>query len=47
MSPSRTGLLTSLRALPRGAWVLFFGTFLNKVGTFVIPFLTLYLTNRG
>jgi MFS family permease len=27
--------------------VLFFGTFLNKFGFFVVPFLTLYLTQRG
>ena len=40
-------LLTSLRMLPRPAWIIFIGTFLNKFGTFVIPFLTLYLTSRG
>ncbi len=40
-------LLSSLRALPRAAWILFFGTFLNKFGGFVVPFLTLYLTNAG
>lgn len=39
--------MLSLRALPRAAWVLFFGTFLNKFGGFVVPFLTLYLTGRG
>lgn len=43
----RVGLLASLRALPRAAWMLFFGTFLNKFGGFVVPFLTLYLTGRG
>jgi MFS family permease len=40
-------LWASLRALPRPAWILFFGTFLNKFGAFVVPFLTLYLTSRG
>ena len=45
-SPHPT-LLASLRALPRPAWILFFGTFLNKFGTFVLPFLTLYLTRQG
>jgi MFS family permease len=40
-------LFNSLRALPRPAWVLFFGTFLNKFGAFVVPFLTLYLTREG
>src|ERR1700748_2734902 len=39
-------LLSDLRALPRAAWILFFGTFLNKFGGFVVPFLTLYLTSR-
>ncbi len=40
-------LLSSLRTLPRPAWILCFGTFLNKFGAFVVPFLTLYLTSRG
>jgi MFS family permease len=40
-------LLSSLRALPRPAWILCFGTFLNKFGAFVVPFLTLYLTGMG
>jgi MFS family permease len=39
--------LASLRALPRDVWFLFAGTFLNRFGTFVVPFLTLYLTRRG
>ncbi|HWC58549.1 MAG TPA: MFS transporter [Verrucomicrobiae bacterium] len=43
----RETLLASVRALPRAAWVLFFGTFLNKFGGFVVPFLTLYLTGQG
>jgi MFS family permease len=43
----RETLAASLRALPRTAWILFFGTFLNKFGGFVVPFLTLYLTSRG
>jgi MFS family permease len=47
MRNSQPSLLSSLRALPRPAWVLFFGVFLNKFGAFVIPFLTLYLTGRG
>ena len=46
MNP-QPSLLASLRALPRPAWVLFFGTFLNKFGAFVLPFLTLYLTKQG
>lgn len=44
----KTGSLReSLRALPRGAWILFFGTFLNKFGTFVLPFLAIYMTHLG
>ncbi len=40
-------LFASLRALPRPAWVLFAGTFINRFGGFVVPFLTLYLTSQG
>lgn len=40
-------LFASLRSLPRGAWVLFAGTFINRFGGFVVPFLTLYLTSKG
>jgi MFS family permease len=47
MITSDSTLLSRLRALPRPAWILFLGTFLNKFGTFVMPFLTLYLTQRG
>jgi MFS family permease len=47
MNEDRPGLMIVLRALPRPVWILFFGTFLNKFGTFVIPFLALYMTRRG
>lgn len=47
MNTKDSTLRSRLRALPRPAWILFFGTFLNKFGTFVMPFLTLYLTKRG
>jgi MFS family permease len=43
----KTNLRASLRALPPAAWILFFGTFLNKFGGFVVPFLALYLTSQG
>jgi MFS family permease len=49
-TPSATAnesLLTTLRSFPRPVWILFAGVFLNKFGTFVVPFLTLYLTRRG
>ena len=47
MSATESSLIAQLRALPRPAWILFLGTFLNKFGTFVVPFLTLYLTRNG
>jgi MFS family permease len=37
----------NFRALPAAAWILFAGTFINRFGTFVIPFLILYLTRIG
>jgi MFS family permease len=32
--------------LPRSYWLLFLGTLINRIGGFVVPFLTLYLTNQ-
>jgi MFS family permease len=43
----RESILAAMRTFPRPVWVLFAGVFLNKFGTFVVPFLTLYLTRRG
>ena len=43
-SPS---LLAELRLMPRPVWVLALGVFINRFGTFVIPFLTLYMTKTG
>ena len=40
-------LRENLKSLPRGAWILFAGTFVNRFGTFVMPFLAIYLTRRG
>ena len=40
-------LRQNLRALPRPAWILFGGTFINRFGTFVMPFLAIYMTKRG
>lgn len=40
-------LRANLRSMPRSAWVLFAGSFVNRLGTFVLPFLTLYLTDHG
>lgn len=47
MNERDASLKENLRALPRGAWILFFGTFLNKFGTFVVPFLAIYMTRLG
>ena len=47
MDERELSLGQNLRALPRGAWILFFGTFLNKFGTFVLPFLAIYMTRLG
>jgi len=52
MSSSSSGALASVRALtaglPRTFWVLWCGLFINRAGTFVMPFLALYLSQgRG
>ena len=33
-----------LKGMPRGVWVLFATTLVNRAGTMVLPFLVLYLT---
>ena len=40
-------LIPTLRSLPRPAWVLFGGSFINRFGSFVMPLLAIYLTRRG
>ncbi|MFM7718876.1 MAG: MFS transporter [Actinomycetota bacterium] len=40
-------LREQVRRIPRAAWILFGAAFVNRAGTFVFPFLTLYLTDRG
>ena len=48
MQSAPAGSLSSeLRSLPRAYWVLTGGWFINRFGTFVVPFLTLFLTSRG
>jgi MFS family permease len=47
MKEEHPTLLSSLRALPHPVWILFFGSFLNKFGAFVVPFLAIYLTKQG
>jgi MFS family permease len=44
-NPSR--LIDELRELPRPVWILCIGTFINRFGAFVFPFLTLYMTGNG
>lgn len=39
--------IESLRALPQPVWVVFVGSFINRIGTFVIPFLTLHVSKLG
>lgn len=43
----RPSLIANLRALPRPVWVLCAGTFVNRFGAFVIPFLAVYMTQQG
>jgi MFS family permease len=45
--PAPAGLRRTLRDLPRAAWVLYLGSFVNRFGSFVLPFLVLYLIRRG
>jgi MFS family permease len=45
--PHPTTLLQDLRSLPGQYWILFSGTLVNRFGTFVMPFLVIYLTNLG
>ena len=47
-APARgQSLRENVRAMPPAAWVLFAGTFVNRLGTFVFPFMILYLTGLG
>lgn len=41
------GTFATLRHLPASVWVLYAGTFINRFGAFVVPFLALYLVDRG
>jgi MFS family permease len=47
MTPSHPSLIQGLRRMPAALWFLCFGAFLNRFGTFVLPFLVLYLTRQG
>jgi len=46
--PARVrALAEDVRGLPRGAWVIYAGTFINRFGSFVLTFLVLVLVGRG
>jgi MFS family permease len=45
--PRPTTLLQDLSSLPGQYWILFSGTLVNRFGTFVMPFLVIYLKMRG
>lgn len=47
MSAAQPRLRDQVRRMPRAAWILFGAGFVNRAGTFVFPFLALYLTDRG
>jgi MFS family permease len=40
-------LRANVRTLPRAAWFVYAGTFLNRFGSFVLVFLALYLSKQG
>jgi MFS family permease len=40
-------LIDNVRAMPREVWIILVGTFINRFGSFVMPFLALYLTRQG
>jgi MFS family permease len=40
-------LADDVRALPREAWIVYLGTFINRFGSFVLTFLVLILVRRG
>jgi MFS family permease len=43
----RPRIRDSVRLFPRTTWILFAGTFVHRLASFVFPFLALYLTRRG
>ena len=47
MAAPTSTMRSDLRQMPRPAWFLFAGSFVNRFGSFVLPFLVLYLTRRG
>lgn len=47
MAVPTSSLRSEIRELPRGAWILYGETLVNRLGTFVLVFLVLWLTRIG
>ncbi len=47
MPAAGPSLRDELAAMPRQVWVLAAGSFINRFGSFVVPFLVLYLSHQG
>src|SRR6266568_8547988 len=47
LSTQHSSFTSQIRSLPRPAWIIFGGVFINRFGSFVLPMLTLYLTKAG
>ena len=47
MAAPTSTMRSDLRQMPRPVWFLFAGSFVSRFGSFVLPFLVLYLTTRG
>ena len=43
---NKRGIASLVEGLPRTYWLIWTGTLINRLGGFVIPFLTLYLTDQ-
>jgi MFS family permease len=43
----RASLRREIRALPRPVWILCGGAFVNRLGSFVVPFLVIYVRSLG
>ena len=46
-SEASPSLLAVLRRFPRPVWMIYLGMFINRFGTFVLPFLALHMTKEG
>ena len=47
ITPIRGSLLATLKGFPRPVWMIYLGMFINRFGTFVLPFLALHMTKEG